>query len=890
MIMGLFGPPDIEKLKAQGDINGLLNALGYRRNSNAQKDMKIRGDAVVALIQLTKDPNKGADVEKTLLKMGSSATLVLIQASADSYEQVRRYSVSILGNLIDKSKDVVLCQQAVGLLIARLKSEDVDEVRANILFAMGGILDIAPELIPHDEVVPLLNNQLQDKNNRVRLNAVYCLVRLPDPRSVGPLIECLKDSDATVRNNAAATLGKIGDVQSVGPLVDALGDGEDKVRESAAGALGKIGASAVVPLISELKIIARAPYVSNALAQIGLPAVASLILEFKNESSASYAKSALIKIGVPAGPLLIQALADSNEQVRRYSASTLGNLIEESKDSELCKQAIEPLILRLKSKESNEVLKSVLFALNHAVVVIPDVIPRNEVVHLLLDCLQNQTDDMVRQNAAYGLYPLAEPSMISYLIESLKDPYVKVRNNVAAVLGKIGLPAVEPLALTLKDETAAPSAQNALVKIGTPACSLLIQALSDPDEQVRRYAAGAIGDIVDKDKDPEFCRQVVQPLAARLEDTSERVQTNVILALSKIFCVAPDLLPNIDVITHLIAHLNNQFDTTDRNAIDVLTQFIKESKDKNLVSQAVGALIAQLKDENEDVRNRATSALRNVMKESPSVIQWDHAIRLTIKCLSDACETVRGNATYLLGQLIEHNKDVDLCKQAAGPLIERLTDGNENVRISATYALDTILEIVPNALPQDKGVKLLIGCLGDKNDAVRQNAAYGLGLLPDPRSVEPLIGCLNDSAEKVRNIAIEALCNIQQPETIKALMKALFIDEKQVRQNVIKALGKMEIQISKNLAPCCGFCNKELISIEDVMQTSGRWILEFSAVGADVKPGNLGYQCTICGKVFCKACLEREGISNYLGGKSCPKCRGTFDYYHAGAEVLSRYG
>ena len=147
---------------------------------------------------------------------------------------------------------------------------------------------------------------------------------------------------------------------------------------------------------------------------------------------------------------------------------------------------------------------------------------------------------------------------------------------------------------------------------------------------------------------------------------------------------------------------------------------------------------------------------------------------------------------------------------------------------------------------------------------------------------------MNDSAEKVRNNAINALSKIQQPQTIKSLMKALFIDKEQVRQGVIKALGKMGIQISKKLAPGCGICNKELVSIEEVMQTSGRWVLEFSAVGADVKPGNLGYQCANCGQFFCKACLERDGISNYLGGKSCPKCRGTFDYYHAGAEVLHR--
>jgi hypothetical protein len=27
--MGLFGPPDVEKMKAKGDVKGLIKALGY---------------------------------------------------------------------------------------------------------------------------------------------------------------------------------------------------------------------------------------------------------------------------------------------------------------------------------------------------------------------------------------------------------------------------------------------------------------------------------------------------------------------------------------------------------------------------------------------------------------------------------------------------------------------------------------------------------------------------------------------------------------------------------------------------------------------------------------------------------------------------------------------
>jgi hypothetical protein len=41
--MGLFGPPDIDKLKTKGDVKGLVKALGY------QKDMAVRWRAAAAL-------------------------------------------------------------------------------------------------------------------------------------------------------------------------------------------------------------------------------------------------------------------------------------------------------------------------------------------------------------------------------------------------------------------------------------------------------------------------------------------------------------------------------------------------------------------------------------------------------------------------------------------------------------------------------------------------------------------------------------------------------------------------------------------------------------------------------------------------------------------------
>ena len=44
--MPLFGPPEVAKLKAKGNVKGLIKALGY------YKDRYVRGSAAVALGQI----------------------------------------------------------------------------------------------------------------------------------------------------------------------------------------------------------------------------------------------------------------------------------------------------------------------------------------------------------------------------------------------------------------------------------------------------------------------------------------------------------------------------------------------------------------------------------------------------------------------------------------------------------------------------------------------------------------------------------------------------------------------------------------------------------------------------------------------------------------------
>jgi len=91
--------------------------------------------------------------------------------------------------------------------------------------------------------------------------------------------------------------------------------------------------------------------------------------------------------------------------------------------------------------------------------------------------------------------------VVRRLIDSLDDPDLDVRQNLAIALAKIGPVAVEPLAEALKDKNPErrAGAAYALGLIGPGARSALpalLDLLKDDDVGVRRRASYAVGRIV----------------------------------------------------------------------------------------------------------------------------------------------------------------------------------------------------------------------------------------------------------------------------------------------------------------------------------------------------------------------------------------------------------
>jgi len=214
-------------------------------------------------------------------------------------------------------------------------------------------------------------------------------------------------------------------------------------------------------------------------------------------------------------PTLIQALADSDADIRRMAAEALGKLGDP--------QAIPALAQTLRDSEWD-----------------------------------------VRCAAAEALGKFNDPQAVPALIEALGDSDWDVRSAAAEALGAIGDPQAVPAlsvwayagedaaqdalltlghpALGLPQAVAQLAAQGAwgvliralpnekvrkaIVELGTPALPALIEALGDPSEEVRGAAAEALGDIGDP--------QAVLALRQAQWDLDKNVRRAAAEALSKL--------------------------------------------------------------------------------------------------------------------------------------------------------------------------------------------------------------------------------------------------------------------------------------------------------------------------------------------------------------------
>ena len=301
----------------------------------------------------------------------------------------------------------------------------------------------------------------------------------------------------------------------------------------------------------------------------------------------------------------------------------------------------------------------------------------------LLKKLQSPDAEVqLRWEAAMALGHLGDQRAVQPLIEALKDPNRDVRLAAAEALGY------------LRDKRAVPH---------------LIAALKDPNRDVRLAAAWSLGYLEDK--------RAVPHLIAALKHRDKYVRLDAAEALG--------YLEDKRAVPHLIAALKDP----NRDVRWAAAEALGYLRDK----RAVPHLIAALKDRDKYVRCKAAGALER--------LEDKRAVPHLIAALKDPNRDVRWAAAEALGHLGD--------QRAVPHLIAALKHRDKYVRLDAAMALGHL---------EDKGaVQPLIEALKDRDKYVRWAAAGALERLGDKRAVQPLIEALKDLHGEVRCAAKQAL-------------------------------------------------------------------------------------------------------------------------------------
>lgn len=147
--LGSIGPPNVDKLKAQRNINGLIAALRYNDEKGHVRQAAAGalgqiGDtqAVEPLITALKDHllNVRAVAAEALVQIGTPAVMPLIATFGDKNENVRQAAAGAL---------VQIGTPAIEPLIATLNSlsEDVRETAARVLGQIGDARALEPLIV-----------------------------------------------------------------------------------------------------------------------------------------------------------------------------------------------------------------------------------------------------------------------------------------------------------------------------------------------------------------------------------------------------------------------------------------------------------------------------------------------------------------------------------------------------------------------------------------------------------------------------------------------------------------------------------------------------------------------------------------------------------------------
>jgi HEAT repeat protein len=366
-----------------------------------------------------------------------------------------------------------------------------------------------------------LAKQLRSAEVATRIAAAKGLSALPAPK-LTPLIpqlaEALRDEYFDVRAGAMEALQKCG-AEALLALVEALRRDDYYSQYGAARLLARLGPAAKPALDQLGRGLANASVdlrcaLLQAIVEIGetipvLPAVVTMLRD-SNESVRSLAAKALGCAGKAAIPELVKLLDSPDPGVALSAVQALGEIGPDAGSTvpQLMARFLANIerVRKESEKESSPDMKTrhIRYALKDCPYIWALARLGAAVVAPLVELLKSG-DETKRWYAleVLGKAGPAARSAVPELIKVLQGPgEAWNRARAAGTLGAIGpaaeaaLPAlVAALGAKGAEEMVSRYAVSALVKMGAKAVPLLTSALKDPDAQMRKQAATALGQL-----------------------------------------------------------------------------------------------------------------------------------------------------------------------------------------------------------------------------------------------------------------------------------------------------------------------------------------------------------------------------------------------------------
>ena len=644
------------------------------------------------------------------------------------------------------------------------------------------------------EALPPLMRLLTAEDPIRRRGAVWALGEMRDRAVVPALIAALKDQDPMVRRESASALRAMPDGAAVESLLRLLRDESWHVRKAAAEALVDVGSTAIPALIrmsqDERPDVRRIAI--GVLGRLGDASAVQSLLPYLKDENADIRAMTVTALGQIGDETAADALAASLDETEapKWSDTSIGDMAKQSLEKIGTEKAMAlmnrlrlPLVNQPTSAQlAKDKLESITRKGTEKIVQLP----------ARLQKMLHNTDWRLRRKALVAVARTGKKGALILLLEGLRDKESEVRLAVVNNLKYFESEEVlEHLTLALYDTDRAIGqlAAKQLVEIGESALSILNDAATASDDDVRALAIQAMGQIgadacapilleslTDRSV-PSWTNQSIGELASAallmLKPTTQQpvaVEDEIAEAapVSEIVEVASPVVANEVVESALSPDIDSfvaiQTPTLENQQPDQQEYLIK-----------LRDLIEKLQGDEWRKRHRAAKELNKLAKGLRGRRNKVVADKIAM-LLSSSDNFVRLTAAEAVAWLAD---------ESAIPLLVPMLQEEDDytIQIAAMRALSEISE--------RRVVSHIVPLLNAKNQLVREVAAEVLGYLHDKAAVPALLEALKDSTGFFRRSIIQALGDIGNLQAVPYLLDYLSDQDPQVRWVTAEALGKI---------------------------------------------------------------------------------------------------